>query len=467
MKIIPLSSVEVRRRQRRRIDPRPLAELKESILTVGLLHPPVMWADGPKWILSVGERRLRAIQELNGQQPAPHFNCGEADVPPGHIPITPLGDYLDEVGRFEAELEENIRREEVPWQDRIQAMADLHAMRLAANPKQSLRDTAAELTERGSFAPKGEGQRPNPALASEVPAPSNTAKVKLSNAVTIARHLDNPAIAAARNESEALQLIYRDEEAKIQAELIRRQLVTVAAAPAIELKRGDLRVLLPILEAGRFDLVLGDPPYGIDVNSAGLRARTLHHHNYEDTPKEAAELYQTILTEGFRVTKPRANLFLFCDIDLFGWLKEAAAAAGWTPFRRPLIWLKSHSEGLAPWGSQGPRITTEFILFATKSQRGLIVSPTDVFDERRVSRTERNHGAEKPVELMKRLIEAATLPGDSVLDPCMGTGASMVAAQESKRLGFGIELAENYFNIALGRVHGKETSDVPEAPRHP
>lgn len=440
MKIIPLSSVEVRKRQRKVIAPRPLNELIESILRVGLLHPPVMWLDGEKWVLSVGERRLSAFKKLNEDRTVHDIRCGEDIIPPHHIAITPLGDYLDEMGRFEAELDENIQREELPWPDRVQALADLHEMRKKANPDQTLRDTGEEVVNKG-------GQKSVGGAAKAV-----------RDAVIIAPFLGNEKIAKARNAEEAIGLIYAAQEAAATSALIKRRLITMAAKPTLEVRHGDLLVELPRLDPGTFDLVLADPPYGIDASGAGFRARTIHHHNYLDDSETAQALYRSILVEGFRVTKPRANIFLFCDVDYFDWLKRAAANMGWVPFRRPLIWQKSESEGMAPWGGQGPRITTEYIFYATKGQRGLNASPTDIFNVRRVSRSERIHAAEKPVELLQKLIECATLPGDSVLDPCCGSGSTLVACRESKRVGLGIEKDLEYFNAALSNLHSE---DVP------
>jgi len=119
MQTIALPAIEVPERQRKEIDSKKLAELEASILSVGLLHPPVCWFDGNKWILTVGETRLRAIQSISKRGKS--FWHGDAQFPPGTIPITPLGDYLDETGRFEAELDENLHRSELPWQDRCRA----------------------------------------------------------------------------------------------------------------------------------------------------------------------------------------------------------------------------------------------------------------------------------------------------------------------------------------------------------
>lgn len=437
MKVIPLSEVIVLKRQRKEMSVQKLAELKASILNIGLLHPPVMWQrDDGKWVLSVGERRLRAIQEISKENKS--FNHGENNViSPGHIAITPLGDYLDEIGRFEAELDENIHREDILWQDRVQAFADLHKMRLAQNPDQTLTATGKEIAEKA-------GSVKSPAYARNV----------VSDAMTIAEHLDDPAIANARNSNEAMGLILRKEEDKIQAVLIKRQLVAMKNKPTLEVRHGDSLQLMPLLTAGTFDLILADPPYGIDAGSAGFRSRAVHHHNYEDTPEEARKIAEAILEQGFRLTKPRANIFMFGAIEYFDWWKRTARNLGWLTFNRPLIWIKSESEGLAPWGSSGPRITTEFIFYATKGQKGLVASPIDVFNFKRVDRSARVHAAEKPVELLSRLIECSTLPGDSVFDPCCGSGSTLVACKALKRIGLGIEKSETYFNTALSNVMG-------------
>lgn len=64
----------------------------------------------------------------------------------------------------------------------------------------------------------------------------------------------------------------------------------------------------------------------------------------------------------------------------------------------------------------------------------------------------RLHPTEKPVELMKILVENSTNIGDTVLDPFMGSGATGVACKESERDFIGIEIDEKYYNIAKERL---------------
>lgn len=311
-------------------------------------------------------------------------------------------------------------------------------MRQQQNRKQTNSDTAQELVNRGAI------------------KSFDHARATVQQSVLIAKHLDNDKVANARNPAEAAALIYKMEEERFTAALVRRNLAQLPSSGSIKLRNGDALKLLGGLDSDMADLILVDPPYGLGASAGGFRQRTVHHHNYEDTKENAQKLARTILTEGFRITKTRANIFMFCDIELFDWLKTTSANMGWTPFRRPLIWQKSESEGMAPWGGSGPRITTEFIFFATKGQRGLNVSPIDVFNVKRVSRSERIHAAEKPVELLKILIQCSTLPNDFVLDPCCGSGSALVAAKELKRQALGIELDLDYYNTAMANVFGSD-----------
>lgn len=434
MQVVPISEVEIRDRKRKVIASGPLNELKEGILSVGNLHPPVCWRDAAtgKWILSVGERRTRAIQAI-AKEGKPYY-ANNQKIEPGYIGILELSEFLDEAGRLEAEIYENIQREDFTWQERAQALSDLHALRSSENPGQTLRKTGEELVAKENFE-----------------SPKAAARA-VSQSTIISNHLADPTIAKARSAAEAYGLILKKQQEMIDAAIARRVLRESGNKPAVEIRHADLTIELQTLPEGFVDLILADPPYGIGAGGSGFRSRTVHHHNYEDSPEIAKEVALHILTEGFRVCKPRANLFMFCDIYLFNWLQSVAANMGWKAFPRPAIWGKSDSEGLAPWGSSGFRITTEFLFFATKGQRGLGSPPTDYLRFNRKPRSERLHAAEKPVELLSELIKCSTLPGDFVLDPCCGSGSTLVAVKETKRIGMGIEKDKAYYDLAMSNV---------------
>jgi site-specific DNA-methyltransferase (adenine-specific) len=443
-------------RQRREIPKASLDELKESILDNTLLHPPVVqWTEAGKYILVAGERRLRAIDAIAAAGRT--FTHHKTDFPPYTLPVVLLDEAINDIKRAEIELAENVDRLELPWQDRTAAIAYIHNMRKAANPNQSISDTArAIIAERVAELTGPQGG-----------SAESTMLRTIRQATIINEHLSNPEIAKARNATEAFNLIVANQQRAFEAELIKRGQKRITS---IEVRHGSLLEILPKLEPSTFDTILADPPYGIGVDSGGFRQRTVVHHNYDDTPDTARALLACILSEGFRVCKSRANIFIFCDVDLFGWLKEAAARAGWDPFRTPITWLKSDSEGMAPWGREGFRRTTEWIFFARKGQKGLIHSPVDVLRHNRVARDEREYGPEKPVSLIKELLAASTLPGDYVLDPCCGSGSTLVAARDLNMRALGIEQDLKAYNLSLVKSQEKRDeqpsdSPAPQGPR--
>lgn len=62
------------------------------------------------------------------------------------------------------------------------------------------------------------------------------------------------------------------------------------------------------------------------------------------------------------------------------------------------------------------------------------------------------HPTQKPIALMEYLIKTYTNEGDTVLDPFMGSGSTMVACANTGRRGIGIELMQEYYDIAVKRV---------------
>jgi site-specific DNA-methyltransferase (adenine-specific) len=64
----------------------------------------------------------------------------------------------------------------------------------------------------------------------------------------------------------------------------------------------------------------------------------------------------------------------------------------------------------------------------------------------------KTHPTEKPVELMQILVENSSQPGETVLDPFMGTGSTGVACVNTGRGFIGMELDQGYFEIARRRI---------------
>ncbi len=72
----------------------------------------------------------------------------------------------------------------------------------------------------------------------------------------------------------------------------------------------------------------------------------------------------------------------------------------------------------------------------------------------------RDHPVEKPVELIKELIEPTTFEGDVIFDPFLGGGSTCLAAQQLKRNYFGMELDHDYFEIASNKLKNNQKTLV-------
>lgn len=78
--------------------------------------------------------------------------------------------------------------------------------------------------------------------------------------------------------------------------------------------------------------------------------------------------------------------------------------------------------------------------------------PQNILVYSNASQKNKLHPTQKPIELLEYLIKTYTNEGETVLDNCMGSGSTGVACVNTGRKFVGIELDENYFNIAKNRI---------------
>lgn len=67
-------------------------------------------------------------------------------------------------------------------------------------------------------------------------------------------------------------------------------------------------------------------------------------------------------------------------------------------------------------------------------------------------RQDQVHPTQKPVELIEWLIRSYSNEGDTILDNCMGSGTTAMAAIRTNRNYIGFETNEDYYNIILKRI---------------
>ncbi len=417
-------------RQRQEFDIEKHQDLVDSIRKHGILHPPVLRLVGESYVLVAGECRIRAMRdiiELGDPIPFEGTVCVS-----GMVPYTFLGD-LDELDAEEAELDENIKRSDLTWQERAKATSRLEILRAKQSAKSGT---------------------PAPTLASIAKETKGSDSVGIQTGVRaeilVAKHLDKPEVAGAKSAKEALKILKNIERKEKNVEL------AVSVGKTLKSSRhsvvnADAIDWMAKCEAGVFDVILTDPPYGMGADGFGDSggAAQADAHSYVDDYETFMRCLTAVTIDGYRITKDEAHIYIFCDIDKFSQVRASLEEAGWNAFRTPLIWYKPNGQR-APWPDQGPQRKYECIAYATKGKRKVNQLKGDVL----VYPTEANlgHGAQKPVDLYTDLLSRSANAGDKVIDPFGGTGPIIPAANALSLYATSIELDPAHHGIAIKRL---------------
>lgn len=439
-------------RQRQEFDETAHQELVNSIEARGLLHPIVLRREDTGQVLVAGERRLRAIREIF--ELGGNFTCDGKVYRGPEVPFTDLGE-LSGLEAEEAELDENLRRRDLTWQELAEAHARLHKLRGAQKaqlfspelglgieaPKQTIADTALEIHGRS------DGDYQN----------------RLRKEVIVSKHLDNPEVAKAKSLDDAFKILKRNEERTKNIELAK----SVGATYSVDNHRlfnvSCLDYMQELIDksAAPFDVILTDPPYGMGADQFGDGGGKLSgiEHHYDDSYESWKSLMTAWTSASFIVCKPQAHAYVFCDFDRFHELKTMMQLAGWYVFRTPLIVHKQNS-GRVPLPDRGPRRQYELILYAIKGNKPVNNIFPDVIS---VTGDENlSHGAQKPVALYQNLLQRSVKPGDTVVDFFAGTGPIFGAATTMHCLAVGCELNPEYYALSMKRISELKKLETPD-----
>lgn len=217
---------------------------------------------------------------------------------------------------------------------------------------------------------------------------------------------------------------------------------------------GDSKDIIKRIPDNSVDFILTDPPYNIGRHSTGnihLPWRTLINNDVAEwdwvdfNPEEWAD-------EFVRILKPTGNLFIFTSYNQLGrWYNcldhifDTSNFMIWHKTNPPpkifkagflnscemifVCWNKKHT-----WNFISQKDMHNFI------ESSICMRPERISDPK--------HPAQKPVSILKKLIEIASNKDDIVFDPFMGVGSTGVAALNMNRKFIGIELNNKYFEAA-------------------
>ena len=207
---------------------------------------------------------------------------------------------------------------------------------------------------------------------------------------------------------------------------------------------GDSLTVLRDMEADSVDMVITDPPYGIDYQSGRKEKASRLAKIANDKAPFIWWIY-----DAARVVK-RGGGTLFYPLGRSAGIHRRTASR-WPDGKSVIVWdKKAHGMGDLK-GSFAPRY--EAIIFATKGRYELPGKrPDDLIACSKVGNQSLTHPNEKPVALLEQLIEATTIPGALILDPFAGSGSTLAAAAKTGRQYIGIEIDEQYSKLAATRA---------------
>jgi len=200
-----------------------------------------------------------------------------------------------------------------------------------------------------------------------------------------------------------------------------------------ELYCGDCIEIMKDIPDGSVDLVLTDPPYGMNYKSNYYK-----NGNPFGGIKGDSEYPVAIIKDC--IENANCGVFSFCRWEN---LKELPKSKSF------IVWIKNNWtagdleheyarqwEGIAFWEG--------------KNHKFINGRPQDVIDMRRIPSTQLNHPTEKPVSLIYEILRHNE--GDIILDPFLGSGTTAVACEKLGRRWIGIEISEKYCEIAKARI---------------
>lgn len=409
-KAYPVDQIWVDRQARQRRELKNIPELAESIRAQGLINPLTVTREGR---LVAGERRLTAVKQLGWSA----------------VPIQ----FVDETSEDQLhliELEENIKRVDISWQEQC----------LAIERYQQL----LQGTDRPSTAEK---------IADEMGMVHQTVSRKLMVAKALKE--GNPLVASAATYSTALGIVER-AQARKSADATRTimtdalKVITPNApapvAPTVPLLHTSFRSWLDTYDGPQFNLIHCDFPYGVGMHDSDQGSGD-GFGTYKDTKEVYFNLLGDLDLAMSSVIADSAHLIFWFSMDYYTDTRYFLEQMGWSISPFPLIWHKSDNIGILPDPKRGPRRIYETAFFGSRGDRPVVRSVSNVFSC--PGRDKTLHMNEKPVAMLKYFMGMVCDEYSTVLDPTCGSANAIRAAQQLAAAAvLGLEIDKEFFNRA-------------------
>ncbi len=430
---VPPDTIKVGERWREEVNQADIDAMAESIKEFGQINPITVDAQDR---LVAGFHRLEATKLLGIKVECIHwFNLSEKE-------------------KRRIELEENIRRAPLTHIEELRAIEELHSMQVEDKGQAS--------------SGKGKGGHSIKDTADQL----GRSKTVVAGDLELAELLKvMPQLANTKNKQEMWSIVRAARREVLEAELVKRGQDELVNATEEE-KKAWLEATNSVHNAGVVEwlsnikdgklgaeLVVTDPPYGIELadqkktrdNIADLEGI------YDDSERGWMDLMEGFLRELHRASGDWCHLYIFHGYEwhLIKYLHETLTKHGWKFDSCPLIWAKVDFPGQTRQPDFNAGRCWEPFTFAHKGEVPLAKKgQPNIFLHQPPAVTSRIHPTEKPVGLLREIIERSARDGITVFDGFAGSGSTLMAARDLGYRFIGVEKETKWANAASLRLVG-------------
>jgi site-specific DNA-methyltransferase (adenine-specific) len=239
----------------------------------------------------------------------------------------------------------------------------------------------------------------------------------------------------------------------------------------------DLHTILEQLEDNSIDMIFADPPYNLSNGGFSNQAGKMVSVNKGDWDKSKGfekdyAFHYAWLEASRRVLKPGGTLWVsgtyhsiyqcghaiqslgYHILNDISWYKPNAApnlsCRMFTASHESLLWVRKEKKAKHTFNYEAMRNgewESDFIKVPNKQMRSVWSVNTPRPDEKKFGK----HPAQKPLDLLERIVLASTNEGDVILDPFTGSSTTGLAAVKHKRKFVGIDMEKEYLEVSKKR----------------